>query len=138
MKEIARFYEAEEAQIAVGYLRAQGFDVQLADERTLGAQPHLSIGLGGYRLLARQQDAHMASIALDEVRGEPSRRPYLTGQTCEACGEERLTRIRDPLVSIVSFMLSFGGLFPFAPATKNLRCTACGHRQPAEPDEEEA
>ena len=136
MKEIARFYDAEEAQIAAGYLRAQGFDVQLGDENMLGLEPHLRIALGGYRLMAPQNEAHMATVALNEVRGAPETRAHLEGYRCGNCGGATLRRMRNPLLAFLH--LPLGWLFPFSRATKNLRCTACGHTQPAEPDEEPA
>ena len=134
MKEIARFYDAEEAQIAAGYLRAQGFEVQLADEGMLGVEPHMRLGLGGYRLMAIPQHAHMASVELAKVRDEPTRRQTLTTHTCTACGSEAMRRIRNPWYAILAALVA---LFPFAPATRDLRCTACGHRQPAESEEQD-
>ena len=137
MKEIARFYDAEEAQIAAGYLRAQGFDVQLGDENMLGVEPHLRIALGGYRLMAPQSQAHMATVALNEVRGAPEERQYLPDQICGNCGSANMRRMRSPLIALLSY-LAISAIVPFSRATKNLRCTACGHTQPAEPDEEPA
>ncbi|MEM9232960.1 MAG: hypothetical protein AAGA69_01820 [Pseudomonadota bacterium] len=136
MKEIARFYDAEEAQIAAGYLRSQGFEIQLADEGALGVQPHLSIGLGGYRLMALPQEAHMASVELAKVRDVPARSRTVVNATCEQCHSQKLRRIRNPWFPLLVSVL-FQRVFPFAPATQDLRCTACGHRQPAEPRREE-
>lgn len=135
MKEIARFYDGDEAQIAAGYLRTQGFDIDIADMNTIGVQPHLSVGLGGYRLMAPEKQAYMAALELEKVRQAHAPRQTVTGFTCESCGSEAMRRIRSPLIALLT-CLTLGGIIPFTRATKNLRCTACGHRQPAEPDEE--
>lgn len=135
MKEIARFYDADEAQIAAGYLRAQGFDVSLLDQGMLAVEPHLRLALGGYRLMATASEAHMATVELEKVRGEPETRSHLAGHVCENCGSNRMRRIRSPLMPFL-FLVTLGGLLPFSSATKNLRCSACGHKQRDEPEEE--
>lgn len=138
MKEIARFYEVSEAQIATGYLRAQGFEAQLADQGMLGVEPHLRIALGGYRLMVPDKEAYTARLALEEVRGTPEERHHLSHHACAVCGSDKLRRIRSPLVALFSFIITWGGIFPFTDATKNLRCTVCGHKQRAESEEEPA
>ncbi|MEM1379734.1 MAG: hypothetical protein AAGH41_03820 [Pseudomonadota bacterium] len=119
MKEIARFYDPHEAQVAAGFLRAQGFDVEVADYNTLTAQPELRFGLGGFRLMAAQRDAYMAEKTLAETRRKPAFSP------CPNCGSERVRRRRAWQVPF--FMLPLFGLVPFAPATDQLRCNSCGH-----------
>lgn len=134
MKEIARFYDAEEAQIAAGFLRSFGFDVQLADEQALSVMPEMRMGLGGYRLLAADRDAHMARIELSKVRRAPS------GPRCRNCGARDMRRERNPAYVIVHAL--FATIFPFAPPTSRLRCRSCGHtqrvdRDPSASEEEE-
>lgn len=124
MKEIARFHDPAEAQIARGYLRAQGFDVKLADVDTLGAQPHLRFGLDGYRLLASQAEAHTARIALEQVQ----ERELDSALVCPVCAE-------GVMKNDFGFLDFLAELF-LPQRTKYLRCTACGHRQAAEPQEE--
>ena len=121
MKEIARFYDVEEAQVALGYLKAQGFRVQLPDDHTLAVRPELRIGLGGYRLLAADGDASLAKAALDEKR---PRSPY---GHCPSCGGHRVRRVRRWPVPLAIFAI-FGELFPFAPPKNTLRCGQCGHQ----------
>ncbi|ADM08300.1 hypothetical protein PB2503_01102 [Parvularcula bermudensis HTCC2503] len=135
MKEIARFYDPEEALIAAGFLRAQGLSVHLADEATLAAQPHLRIGLGGYRLLADQRDAHMARIALNTIAAAssspdtpPAERSDGAPDRCPQCGGP-LRRRRHRLLP--ALLLLTGALFPFSRAGKELRCGTCGHKQQA-------
>lgn len=121
MREIARFSDAGEAKIALGYLRAQGFDVQLPDEHVLGVRPELAVGLGGYRLLAADRDAFLAKAMLDEKRPRP------VFAACVACGSNAVRRTRAWPFPLALFAL-FGELFPFAPARDRLACRACGHQ----------
>jgi hypothetical protein len=128
MREIARFYDAEEAQIAAGFLRAQGFEVQLPDEHVLAVRPELRIGLGGYRLLAADGDAFLAKAALDEKRPKPLHAP------CPRCESTAIRRTRAwpfPL----ALLAVFGELFPFAPPKDSLRCGACNLIWKEEDDE---
>lgn len=120
MKEIARFYNAEEAKVALGYLEAQGFDVHLPDAHMLAVRPELVFGLGGYRLLASDNDAFLARAALSEKRRKPRH------GACDACGDTAVRRARAWPFPLVLFAV-FGELFPFAPPKDHLRCMACGH-----------
>jgi DNA-directed RNA polymerase subunit RPC12/RpoP len=126
MKEIARFYDPEEAQIAAGFLRAQGLEIHLADELALNSLPNLRVGLGGYRLMAEERDANIARRYLADIDGEDH------GPACAQCGVRKLRRSRDPTLALL--LLPFLELFPFARAKRHLRCAACGHKQP-DPDE---
>lgn len=119
MREVARFYDAEEAKIAAGFLRAQGFDVTLPEEHHLGVAPHMSVGLGGYRLLAADSDFFLARAALDETRPMPKH------GACRRCGSDRIRRARHWWFPLVLLYL-FGSHFPFAPARDKLVCRTCG------------
>lgn len=125
--EVATFFDAEEAMVAQSFLRAQGIRAELPDSNALGAMPEVRFGLGGYRLFVPAGQAANARALLAEVRAaSPS-----AGPCCARCGGRALRRIRDwrwPL----GLMALFGAAFPFAPSTGNLRCAACGHRQPDE------
>ncbi|GGY52333.1 putative signal transducing protein [Parvularcula lutaonensis] len=120
MKEIARIYDLGEAQVVVGYLRSRGFDVEIADYHTLSARPELAIGLGGFRIMAANQDAFMATKALEEKRPKPRFAP------CPRCKSTKVRRRRAWGFPLAVTAL-FASLFPFAPATDSLRCATCGH-----------
>ncbi len=131
MKEIARFYDVEEAQIAKSFLIAQGLDVRLADEGALGVMPEMRVGLGGYRLVGEERDAAIATRLLADIEHDHS-----AAKRCPACGAAQLQRTRNRLFPF--FFVLFGWLFPFAPAGDTLRCRACGHTEPdAESRDEE-
>lgn len=123
MKEVARFFDMEEAQIAAGFLRSHGMDATLADEHALSVMPELRVGLGGFRLLVPDQDEAAATQLLADIRGEA---PPLGA--CANCGHTQMRRVRDARHPFLLGLL--GLLFPFAGATNELRCAACGHKQP--------
>ncbi|WOI52372.1 hypothetical protein [Parvularcula sp. LCG005] len=127
---IARFYDPEEAHVAAGYLRSHGFDVQVADQHALTAMPEMRIGLQGYRLITAQKNAFQCEALLRDIRETHS----AFGQ-CEICRSTRLRRIRDGRVPILHLLIGF--FFPFAPGTRSLRCAECGHKQPANDDEQD-
>ena len=128
MREVAVFIDAEEAQIARGYLRSHGLDAQLPDEQALSVMPEMRVGLGGYRLTVPDDEAMQAERLLAETRssGFPA---------CGRCGADALRRIRN--WQLPAFMWFIGFLAPFAPATGELKCRRCGQVQ-REPDEEAA
>ncbi|MEM7739249.1 MAG: hypothetical protein AAF225_00425 [Pseudomonadota bacterium] len=119
MKEIARFYDPEEAKVAAGFLRSQGYEITLPEEHHLGSAPHLSFALGGYRLLAPYEEAYEASLTLRQKRDKPKH------DACERCGSPDIRRQR-----VRWFPFAFLGLVmgtaPFTPAKKKLICSACG------------
>ena len=126
MKEVAVFYDAEEAQIARGFLRSHGLDAQLPDEQALSVMPEMRVGLGGYRLTVPDDEAMQAERLLAPTRGA-------TGlPACERCGSDRLRRIRRWQLPVLAWALGF--LAPFAPATDELKCRRCGHVQRAAED----
>ena len=71
MRELARFYDAAEAEVAAGFLCSQGFEVELPERHTLGAQPEMRVAFGGYRLLVADRDHFLAQDALKRVRKRP-------------------------------------------------------------------
>jgi hypothetical protein len=123
MRQVALFYDAEEAQIVRGFLQSRGIDAQLPDEQALSVIPSLGFGLGGYRLMVPDRQHFQASALLAEVQAEaPS-------PACSHCGEGPLRRIRGWMLPALMTAL-FGLVAPFAPATARLRCAACGQVQP--------
>jgi len=120
MREIARFYDVEEAQVALGYLKAQGFNVLLPEFHTLGAQPSLRVGLCGYRILAAEQDASAAAAAL------AAQRPKSPFGPCPNCGSNNTRRQREWRFPVVHLLV--GAIVPFAPPTNRYRCGHCGHK----------
>jgi hypothetical protein len=49
-----------EAQFLKSVLEGSGIEAQIPDEHMHGAQPHLSIAIGGVRLLVQEKDAQKA------------------------------------------------------------------------------
>ncbi len=132
MRELARFYDAAEAEIAAGFLRSQGFEVGLPERHTLGAQPEMRFALGGFRLLVSDQDYFLAQNALERVQtktGKPA---------CPRCGQRALRRqVRWGLPFLINlFGASMGGFFPFARKSKWVKCGACGAQFDEMPDDE--
>jgi DNA-directed RNA polymerase subunit RPC12/RpoP len=119
VKEIARFYDPEEAKIAAGFLRAEGFDVTLPEEHTLAVQPELRFTLGGFRLLAPTEQAFLATKMLESVKRGGS------GPACPECGGRRVLRDRKrPFLMNLLALFSLG--LAFTPATSMKRCPDCG------------
>ena len=131
MAEVAVFFDAEEAQIARGFLRSHGMHATLPDEQALSVMPEMRVGLGGYRLEVPDAEAFRARALLAEVRAEGAAR----APACERCGARALRRIRRWEMPLAMWLIGF--LAPFAPATNELRCRRCGLVQTAD-DEEEA
>ncbi|MEE4211611.1 MAG: hypothetical protein V2I43_20385 [Parvularcula sp.] len=119
MREIARFSDAEEAQIAASFLRSQGFEVSLPEEYQFAAAPYLAVSLGGYRLMAAEDDAFLAKAVLDE------RRPRPRHATCERCGGGGTRHgQKRPLKAFLSAL--FAAVLPSRQARNRLRCSYCG------------
>lgn len=130
MRQVGLFYDAEEAQVAAGFLRSHGLGAVLPDEQALSVMPEMRFGLGGYRLLVPEAERVQAERLLAGVRGRRA-----SHGLCSACGYDALRRARRWWFPGAIWLL-FGGLFPFAPARGTLRCTRCGHTQPADDDQE--
>lgn len=123
MREVGRFYEVGEAEVAAGFLRSLGIEVTLPEQHALGAQPELRIAFGGYRLLVEDKDYHLASVELQKVRDRHQ------NPKCPSCGQTSLRRERRwslPSLMNVSFAL-IGTLFaaPFARGAKSFSCSEC-------------
>ncbi|MEM9988166.1 MAG: hypothetical protein AAF723_01500 [Pseudomonadota bacterium] len=131
MKEVAQFADAEEAYVALGYLKAQGLDVHLADKQSLAAMPYLQIGLDGFRLVADEKDVHLAKQLLNDIHEEATE-----GPTCANCGSHDLKRIR-AFRPDIWFLFLLHPVLPFAPPTDMLRCRHCGHKQPITDEEDD-
>ena len=62
-----------EAEFIKSLLEAEGIEVFLPDEYTLGVDPGLAPGFGGVRILVRQEDRWRAREVLDSsVKSVPS------------------------------------------------------------------
>ena len=121
MKEIATYFDPEEAHIARGFLQANGFDARLADSHTLAAIPLDRIALGGYRLMVPQEQAYQAELLLRSVAEEHQDR-----SRCPACDSPRIARGRKRVQTLLhSWILS---ILPFSGATKIVYCRDCGHK----------
>lgn len=63
--EIWRGCLLNEAQFLKSVLEGSGIEAQIPDEHMHGTQPHLTIAIGGVRLLVRAKDAQKAREVLD-------------------------------------------------------------------------
>ena len=127
MRQVAVFYDVEEAQIARGFLRSHGLGARLPDEQALSAMPEMRVGLGGYRLTVPEDEVAIAEKLLAPLRGK-------TGlPACERCGANAVRRMRHWWFPLLMTHL-FGHVFPFAPARKMLICRRCGYKR-LDPDE---
>ena len=61
-----------EAQFLKSVLEGSGIEAQIPDEHMHGAQPHLSIAIGGVRMLVREKDSQKAREVLDSYSRSPS------------------------------------------------------------------
>lgn len=132
MAEVGVFFDAEEAQIARGFLRSHGLDATLPDEQALSVMPEMRVGLGGYRLEVPDAEAFRARALLREVQSEGAAR----APACQRCGARDLRRIRRWEMPVAMWLVGF--LAPFAPATEDLKCRRCGLVQRETEAEEEA
>ena len=130
MKELARFLDGVEAQVAAGFLRANNIEVTLPEEGHLGVQPNLSFGVGGYRLLVAEEDYARAKALLNNTQDQKS-----AFGPCANCGANALYRPRSPWLTLTVSLIS---LFPFTKAKPYLLCRECGHKQPEMIDESDA
>ena len=72
LKEIARFADLTEAQIAASRLRAEGVQVLVQNEYWGGADFIMTIAMGGFRLWAPEDQAAEAKALIGELRaGSP-------------------------------------------------------------------
>jgi hypothetical protein len=117
--EIASFLDPTEARISLGYLRAQGLDVRLANENALDAMTDSWIAMGGYRLLAAESDAAEARLLLRAPRNQTS------DKTCPRCGSDGLRRPRRWGFNLLRSAIL--GTPPPPAASRRLTCRGCGH-----------
>jgi hypothetical protein len=68
---IASFHSALEAEMAKGYLEAQGVEATFADENVNRIANHLQPMIGGVKLQVRQEDAERARFLLAQAGSEP-------------------------------------------------------------------
>lgn len=72
LKEIARFADLAEAQIAASRLRSEGVQVLVQNEYWGGADFIMTIAMGGFRLWAPEDQAAEAKALISELRaGSP-------------------------------------------------------------------
>jgi len=72
LKEIARFADLAEAQIAASRLRAEGVQVLVQNEYWGGADFIMTIAMGGFRLWAPARQAAEAKALIGELRAAAS------------------------------------------------------------------
>jgi hypothetical protein len=65
-------YSWPEAEVVTCMLRAAGIDAVLADRLTIGNNWHMSVALGGFRVLVLQGDAALAAEIISEFRSAPT------------------------------------------------------------------
>lgn len=71
LKEIARFADLAEAQIAASRLRAEGVQVLVQNEYWGGADFIMTIAMGGFRLWAPEDQAADAKAQIGALRAAP-------------------------------------------------------------------
>ena len=65
---VARFIDRAEAMIARSLLQSEGLSVVMPEENVLSTLPHLILGVGGYRLMVRAQNAELARVLLRDAQ----------------------------------------------------------------------
>ena len=105
-----------DVQIIKGRLEAEGIDVVLKDENTVGVEPFASNALGGIKLQVYKSDEERAQVIFNELRN------YAVDENgvlvkCPNCGQSK---------SEIYYLRSslFYKLFPFF-ESKKYRCTNC-------------
>ena len=68
---VTSFGTAHEAEIARGFLEANGIDVFLADEAMARIANHLTPMIGGYKLQVRREDVDTVVELLSQVQSDP-------------------------------------------------------------------
>lgn len=120
LREIGTFYDPEEAQVALGYIRAHGIEAVLPDFNMLSQNPTHRIALGGFRMMVPEIQADEAKSLLDKKRKQP-----ITIETsCPNCGANDFRRVKAWWFPAV-FFVTMGAFVPFATNSRYLECNAC-------------
>lgn len=106
--EIAKFPDAAEARIALGYLRAEGIEARLPDEAFLSVHPELGLSKGGHRIEVASGQARRARQLLDATNEAQA--------ACDACGAPPSDR-PSSLARLIERLF---------PGQTGPRCPACG------------
>ncbi len=122
LRRVITFSDPEEAQVAVGYLRANGIEAILGDHHTLTTMPYHRIALNGFRVLAPLSQYDDAVTLLKQIKEETaqSARP---DPKCPSCGSNTLQRNKQWFVSLA--LIIFSGL-PFVKKSPAYICNHCG------------
>jgi len=123
LREIATFYDPEEAHVAAGFMNANGFHVSLADNEMLMQSPTHRVALGGFRLMAPAHEALEARDLLREVRKTPNK----ASAPCPNCNENDFRRVKSLWFPAI-FLLLMGAVVPFATNSSYLKCRKCKTR----------
>ncbi len=125
LREIATFYDPEEAYIALGYLHTYGYDAILPDHMMLTVSPDHRIALGGFRILAPNHQAEAARACIGQARRQPNR----IAPPCPTCNGSDYRRIKAWWFPAIFFFL-MGAIVPFATNSGYLECRNCKTRLP--------
>jgi hypothetical protein len=79
---VATFPQIHLAEVAKAHLEAAGIESQLVDEGVVGANPFLSVAVGGVKIQVREEDAKRAAELIEELEQTES-----PDNTCLACGK---------------------------------------------------
>jgi hypothetical protein len=116
---VASFWDAWEANLALGKLRAEGIEATLADQNIVSAGGGLYANLaGGIKLQVAVGDAERARAVLPQ-RGAP------VPVKCPKCGFPQTRPVTQHVAVRVLFVLMFG--LPYVLFGKKWACAACGH-----------
>ncbi len=123
LRDIGTIYDPEEAYVAHGFLRANGFHALLDNVAMLGVDPTMRVALGGHRLLVPAAEAEEASALLRAARAASNK----AARPCPACGGEDYRRPKGWLFP-AAFLFLFGAIAPFARNSGYLECRHCKTR----------
>ena len=117
------FYDPEEAHVAAGFLRANGFDIVLGDAETISVAPFYRFTLGGVKLLGQPDQVDEARRLLDGIR----EKPQTEVQACSECGGLEFSRVKKwkAVGSFMGFMLAIA---PLTKSSAEIECKRCKTR----------
>lgn len=119
MKEVATYFDAFEAQIALGFLEAQGISAEIADYHTLSARPELRFGGNYFRLLVAEHEFHRAKLALQSAH-QPTKK-----NACPRCRSSKVDRRAPSLLQLFPALIA-AFFRSRSPLIQNV-CTECGN-----------